>query len=180
VIHVALEVLAYVADEAAAGHAGRCLVTLCADGSLSIADDGRGTETCLDAAGRVVKKPVLSSKDQRFFDAPTAQALPDGYPRRGMSVVAALSRWLVHVNRRERAAWRQRYEQGVPVTDLVSIAGDGTTGTTIHFLPDSRLPGRWCDPQEIGRLASAWDHPDVEIRDQRGEAWRVDPPNERQ
>lgn len=33
----------------------------------------------------------------------------------------------------------QRYEQGVPGTDLVRVADDGTTGTTVHFAPDTDL-----------------------------------------
>ena len=164
-IHLALEVLAYVADEAACGHVGRCLVSLFTDGSISIADDGRGTEVHRDPNGHVVKKPVLSSRDLRFFDSPQEQSLPDGYPRRGMSVVTALSEWLMHVNRRENGAWSQRYEHGVPVTDLAPTSDDDTTGTTIHFLPVSRLPGRQIDLGEISRLADAWEHLDVEIRD---------------
>jgi DNA gyrase/topoisomerase IV subunit B len=35
-------------------------------------------------------------------------------PRRGISVVAALSEWLVHTNRRRDDAWTQRYEHGIP------------------------------------------------------------------
>jgi topoisomerase-4 subunit B len=61
-IHLALEVLAYVADEAACGHGGRCHISLFADGSISIADDGRGTDTRRGPNGCIVKKPVLSSK----------------------------------------------------------------------------------------------------------------------
>lgn len=167
-IHLALEVLAYVADEAAGGHGGRCRVSVFADGSISIADDGRGTDTRRDPNGRFVKKPVLSSKDIRFFDSPQAQSLPDEHPRRGMSVVAALSEWLVHVNRRESGSWSQRYEHGVPVTDLVQIADDETTGTTVHFRHDRRLLDPQIDLGEIRRLASAWEDLNVETRDLRG------------
>lgn len=70
----------------------------------------------------LVKKPVMATKDLRFFDHPGAQLLPDGQPRRGMSVVAALSEWLVHTNRRAGGAWTQRYEHGVPATGLNPIA----------------------------------------------------------
>ena len=50
-----------------------------------------------DDEGRAVKKPVMATKDLRFFDLPGAQQLPDGHPRRKMSVVAALSEWRVHI-----------------------------------------------------------------------------------
>jgi DNA gyrase subunit B len=125
--HLILEVLAYAADEAeSAGRAGRGIVTLHADGSASLADDGRGTDSRVDAAGRVIKKPVMATKDLRFFDDPDAETLPDGHTRRGMSVVAALSEWLIHTNRRTGGSWTQRYGKGVPTTDLAPITGDGT------------------------------------------------------
>lgn len=138
-LHLVLEVLAYAADEARERGTGSATVTLHPDGSISVADDGRGTDTRRDADGRVVKKPVMATRDLRFFDAEAPPVLSDGHPRRGMSVVAALSTWLVHTNRREDEAWQQRYERGVPVTDLVAVPDDGTTGTTVRFLPDAAL-----------------------------------------
>src|SRR6476469_6359582 len=137
VLHLVLEVAAYAADEAPASPVGRCTITLHADGSVSVADNGRGTDTRLDADGTPVRKPVMATRDLRFFDAPTTQILPDGHPRRGISVVAALSAWLVHTNHRGNGSWTQRYEHGIPVTGLVPVAAqpDSGTGTTVHFLP---------------------------------------------
>lgn len=151
--HLVLEVVAYAADEAADRAAGRCVVTAHPDGSVSVADDGRGTDTRVDERGRIVKKPVMATKDLRFFDFPEAELLPDGRPRRGMSVVAALSEWLTHTNRRLNGAWTQRYEQGVPVTDLTPVAADGTTGTLVRFLPAASLGA----PAPLSaREAAAW------------------------
>jgi topoisomerase-4 subunit B len=136
VLHLVLEVLAYADDEAeSAGQRGECSVTVHEDGSISIADSGRGTDTRVDAHGNVVKKPVMATKDLRFFSDPAAPLLPDGHPRRGMSVVAALSDWLIHTNRRINGSWTQRYELGIPVTSLDPISSDGTTGTTVRFRP---------------------------------------------
>ncbi|MFD6530446.1 ATP-binding protein [Streptomyces sp. NPDC060184] len=163
--HLVLEVIAYAADEAEDRGGGRCTVTLHPDGSVSVADDGRGTDTRLDARGRPVKKPVMATKDLRFFDRPGAQALPDGHPRRGMSVVAALSEWLVHTNRRAGGAWTQRYAYGVPVTDLTPVADDGTRGTTVRF----RLSGELCAvPLSPGAFERSWPRLAVEVRDLRG------------
>ncbi|MER6418220.1 ATP-binding protein [Streptomyces sp. NPDC001137] len=165
-LHLVLEVLAYAADEASSKGGGRCLVTLYPDGSLSVADDGRGTDTRIDEQGRVVKKPVMASKDLRFFDFPGAELLPDGHPRRGMSVVAALSEWLIHTNRRRDGAWTQRYEHGIPVTDLEPVEPDGTTGTLVHFRPDgpSRSAGISAEGQ-LKRLAIAWPDLDIQVDD---------------
>jgi DNA gyrase subunit B len=136
-IHLVLEVIAYPDDEAeSAGRRGTCTVTLHTDGSIAIEDNGRGTDTRVDEHGRLIKKPIMATQDLRFFANPSSPLLPDGQPRRGMSVVAALSDWLVHTNRRLNGSWSQRYEHGLPVTDLQPISSDGTTGTTVHFRPD--------------------------------------------
>lgn len=153
--HLLLEVLAYAAEEAAARGGGRAVVTFHDDGSISVADDGRGTDTRLDAAGRPIRKPVMATKDLRFFDTPS-EILPDGFPRRGMSVVAALSDWLVHTNRRVEGSWTQRYERGRPMTDLTPIDPDGTTGTTVRFRPVAEL--RPAEPSP-----GAWEHLTVEL-----------------
>ncbi len=162
--HLVLEVVAYAADEAEASGGGRCAITFCRDGSVSVSDDGRGTATRRDGRGRVVKKPVMSTKDLRFFDSPGAQLLPDGHPRRGISVVAALSEWLVHANRRQDGAWTQRYEHGIPVTSLVPVPDSGATGTTVHFRPDETL---WPDGAhgilDVRQLAASWPKLSVEI-----------------
>lgn len=167
--HLVLEVLAYAAEEAAArGGGGRCHVTLHADGSVTVADDGRGTETGVDETGRTVRKPVMSTQDLRFFDAPDAPLLPDGHPRRGMSVVSALSDRLVHRNRRREGAWTQRYEQGIPVTDLEPVDPDGTTGTTVHFVPRADLRARWAGGSaDVLRAPGAWPALTVEVVDER-------------
>jgi len=81
----------------------------------------------------------MATKDLRFFDAPDAPLLPDGHPRRGMSAVAALSDRLVHHNRRHNGAWIQEYRYGLPVTNLVPVETDTTTGTTVTFWPTSSV-----------------------------------------
>jgi len=165
--HLVLEVVAYAADEAEANCRGRCVVTFHRDGSVSVSDDGRGTATRLDDRGRVVKKPVMSSKDLRFFDSADAQLLPDGHPRRGFSIVAALSEWLVHTNRRGEGAWTQRYEHGMPVTGLTPIPGNGATGTTVHFRPDETVPASGAHAViNAAQLAAWWRELSVEIRNE--------------
>lgn len=167
-LHLLLEVIAYAADEAAVRGSGSCRVTLHADGSLAVTDDGRGTDTRLDEHGQAVKKPVMSTQDLRFFDAPDTPLLPDGHARRGMSVVAALSEWLVHRNRRHNGAWTQRYEQGMPVTDLLPLEADGTTGTTVHFLPAPTVrPTLAALPSSQFEMLTRWPSLAVEIIDER-------------
>lgn len=167
ILHLIFEVVAYAADEAECGNGGHCRITLCPDGSVAIADNGRGTDTRLDEHGRIVKKPVMATKDLRFFDHPDAPSLPDTHPRRGMSVVAALSTWLVHTNRRRNGSWTQRYEHGVPTTELQPIADDHTTGTTVHFMADRSLMASSSTADDLARLTEPWPHLSVEIDDRR-------------
>jgi DNA gyrase subunit B len=139
-LHLVLEVVAYANDEAEAlSRPGECVVILHSDGSVSVADDGRGTDTRRDSSGDVIRKPVMATEDLRFFDNRHDVLLPDGTPRRGMSVVSALSRWLIHTNRRQSGAWTQRYEHGVPVSDLEPMGSTDPTGTTVQFLVDHHL-----------------------------------------
>jgi len=166
--HLILEVLAYAVDECeSAGVAGWCRVTLHADASVSVEDNGRGTDTRYDAYGQPTKKPVMATKDLRFFDCPNAQQLGDGHPRRGMSVVAALSEWLVHTNRRRNGAWTQRYEYGFPVTDLISVRNYGNTGTTVRFLPVHAVRSTQdVSSSMLRKLTTAWPL-SVELIDER-------------
>ena len=109
----------------------------------------------------------MATKALRFFDFPGAELRPDGHPRRGISVVAALSDWLVHTNRRRNGAWTQRYEHGVPVTDLVPVDDDHTRGTTVHFLPGEELRTAAAVTAAELRQLTAWPHLSVEAIDQR-------------
>lgn len=167
-LHLILEVVAYAADEAEATGKGPCLITLHADGSVPVSDEGRGTDTRADDRGRHIRKPIMSSKYLRFFDLTEAQSLPALHPRRGISVVAALSRWLIHTNRRRGGAWTQRYEHGIPVSDLMPATATGPTGTTVHFLPDPGLPtGDELDAQNLLEMASSWPPQSIEVDDTR-------------
>ena len=167
VLHLALEVIAYPADEAERAGRGQCWVTLFPDGSIAVSDAGRGTDTRFGDSSVPVRKPVMATKDLRFFDAPDAPSLPDGRPRRGMSVVAALSDWLLHTNRRAGGAWTQRYEHGLPVGDLLPIEPDGTTGTDVWFHPARTVAGDQFSVAELTRLAASWPHLSVEVSDCR-------------
>jgi topoisomerase IV subunit B len=153
VLHLVHEVLAYVNDESEFSGRSACEVRLFTDGSVSVTDQGRGTDTHRRAE-KTVRKPIMSTRDLRFFDAADPPLLPDGTARRGMSVVAALSTWLVHTNRRPEGAWVQRYERGLPVSDLVSVPVNGKTGTSVNFLAGFDLTPLGGDV--ASRLEAAW------------------------
>lgn len=157
-LHLLLEVMAYADDEAeATGRQGRVTVTIRGN-EVEIADDGRGTDTRRDELGRPVRKPVMATRDVRFFDADEPPLLPDGRPRRGMSTVAAVSPFLIHENRREEGAWRQTYRHGRPDSDLHEVPGDGRAGTTVSV----RLPAE-IDEQTLRPLVAGFAHLTVRV-----------------
>lgn len=140
--HMILEVLAYANDEAEArSRTGLAVVTMADDGTVTVADDGRGTDSRLDQNGTVVRKPVMATKDIRFFDAGDGPTLPDGLPRRGISTVAALSSVLVHENRRRDGTWTQTYRYGIPDAALHALPTAPRTGTVVTFRPDAQIGG---------------------------------------
>ena len=159
-LHLVLEVIAYADDEAGwAGRRGEVTVTL-RETEVEVADDGRGTDTRRDEHGRPVRKPVMATRDVRFFDAQEPPSLPDGRPRRGMSTVAAVSPLLVHENRRAEGAWRQSYRYGRPDSELHEVPRSEGSGTTVTFdLPT----GEALDVDELRSLVPAFTHVAVTV-----------------
>lgn len=142
--HLILEVLAYADEEAQSlGRVGTTQVTYHPDGAVTVADDGRGTDTRTDSDGRVIRKPVMATPDVRFQDELTVPALPDGLPRRGMSTVAALSSELIHTNHRRGGSWSQTYRYGIPDDELAAIEPSEASGTHVTFT--TQIDG----PQEL-------------------------------
>lgn len=163
-LHSTLEILAYADDEAAAcGRVGRAVVTI-TDSMISVNDDGRGTEARLAEDGTVVRKPVMSTRDVRFFGHDDAPKLPDGIPRQGMSSVSGVSELLIHANHRVNGSWSQAYRFGVPDDDLIEIPFRGYTGTEVVFsAPSARVLGL----KKLRALANAFGHLRVEFIDNR-------------
>ena len=140
--HLILEVLTYANEEAGSlGRTGLAVVTVRTDGTVTVADDGRGTDTRVDEHGDVVRKPVMSTRDVRFFDAQVGDRLPDGLPRRGISVVSALSPELVHENHAATGAWSQTYRHGVPDGELHAVTRAASTGTSVTFRAGAEVHG---------------------------------------
>ena len=132
--HLILEVLAYADEEAQSlGRVGEVSVTYHDDGSVTVSDDGRGTDTRTDNDRQGVRKPVMATPAVRFPAEVDAPRPPDGLPRGGMSTVAALSSDLVHVNHRRTGAWSQTYRYGVPDDELVAVEPRERSGTSISF-----------------------------------------------
>ena len=138
--HLVYEVVDNAIDEALAGFCDDVQVFMRPDGSITVADNGRGIPVDLHPEQ---KRPALEVVMTMLhaggkFDKKSYK-VSGGLHGVGVSVVNALSSWLVVEVRREGSLWTQRYERGVPVTDVQKVGASEGTGTTVSFMPDSEI-----------------------------------------
>ena len=136
--HLVQEVVDNSVDEVLNGFGSNIDVTIFHDGSIEVVDDGRGMpvdqhpEHKLSGVELILTKLHAGGK----FDHDSYR-FAGGLHGVGVSVVNALSKWLVVEVKQDGAVHRQRYEAGAPTAGLevVDTVGRRNTGTRIHFLP---------------------------------------------
>ena len=121
--HLVAELLDNAMDEAVAGHASWIEVRLEEDGAVTVRDNGRGIP--VDPHPKFPKRSALeviltTLHSGGKFSAKVYQTA-GGLHGVGLSVVNALAAELVVEVARDRQLWRQRYEQGHPVSKLESL-----------------------------------------------------------
>ena len=139
--HLAHEVIDNSIDEALAGHCGKIEVTVYRDGSLEVADDGRGMPVDIHPKEKIPGVELIltrlhaggkfSNKNYRYSG---------GLHGVGVSVVNALSKNLDVWIRRGGQEYNMRFVGGNKrgKLDRVGKVGKGNTGTTIRFRPDPK------------------------------------------
>src|SRR5256886_7023699 len=142
--HLVYEVVDNSVDEALAGRNDKVEVTLHPDNSVTVRDFGSGIPVdVMEDQGTSALTVVLTKLHAggKFGGEDAAYKVSGGLHGVGVSVVNALSEWLVAEVRRDGNVYRQEFTRGVPNADVevVGKAEKGETGTTISFLPDAEV-----------------------------------------
>jgi DNA gyrase subunit B len=142
--HLVYEVVDNSVDEALAGRNDKIEVTLHPDNSVTVRDFGSGIPVDQMAEQGMSALTVVLTKlhaGGKFGGDDAAYKVSGGLHGVGVSVVNALSEWLIAEVRRDGKVYRQEFTRGVPNGDVevVGKAEQDETGTTIMFLPDGEI-----------------------------------------
>jgi topoisomerase-4 subunit B len=168
--HLFAEVLDNAMDEAVAGHAKLIEVSLNADGSLTVRDDGRGIPVDpypKDPSKSALEVIMTVLHSGGKFSGKNYET-SGGLHGVGVSVVNALSERVDVRVWRDGFEWKQSFSRGKPVGGLEQVGPSKKHGTAITFLPDEQIFGEGCafKPARLHRMArsKAYLFRGVEIR----------------
>ena len=139
--HLVFEVVDNAVDEALADRCDLVEVTLHPDDSVTVTDNGSGIPVDIMAdQGLPALTVVLTKLHAGGKFGGDGYKVSGGLHGVGVSVVNALSEWLVAEVQRDGKIWRQEFQRGDATGDLKAIGvSKKETGTKITFLPDQEI-----------------------------------------
>jgi DNA gyrase subunit B len=138
--HLAYEVVANSVDEALAGRCDLVEVTIHPDESMTVRDNGSGIPVdVMKDQGLPALTVVLTKLHAGGKFGQGGYKVSGGLHGVGVSVVNALSEWLIAEVQREGKTYRQEFARGEATTKMKAIGPTKNTGTTISFKPDAEV-----------------------------------------
>ncbi|MDR1773362.1 MAG: DNA topoisomerase (ATP-hydrolyzing) subunit B [Clostridioides sp.] len=138
--HLVYEVVDNSIDEALQGYCDEIYVAIEADGSVSVKDNGRGIPVEVHPdTGKSTLETVLTNLHAGGKFGGGGYKVSGGLHGVGVSVVNALSKWLIAEVARDGKIYRQRYEKGIATTSMEVVGEASHTGTKISFMPDETI-----------------------------------------